>query len=127
MAAFHTTCMHNFSEYVWYEALEGQICCFFPSSCCWAVAFAGCLLCFWPGSSPPGPGTSVIPGCWSSAPHHRDTRTNGSVGAAQSEAWEDAFFQFLPLPNTSWWEWHVCHLRRAELLLPWRKVWERSR
>lgn len=134
MAAFHTTYMHRiFLEDARYEALEGWIRCFFPAGCFWAAAFSGYLLYSWLGSSPPGPGTSVVPGHWSSAPNRWDTRADGIIGAAQRGAWEEGFFQFLPLPSTSQCQCPPmeallnAHLWRAELLLPQRKVWERSR
>lgn len=72
--------------------------CFF-SSCFLLGRWVCCLS---PLASPgisSGPGTSVVLGCWSLATNHWDTRADEI--AAQSGAWEEAFFMFLSLPNTS--------------------------
>lgn len=79
----------------------------FFSSCFLLGSWVCCVspLAF-PGISP-GPGTSVVPGCWSLATDHWDARADGIN--AQSGAWEEAFFMFLALPKTSWWQRCVTH------------------
>lgn len=70
-----------------------------------------------PGSSP-GPGTSVVPGCWSLVTNHWDARADGIV--AQSGAREEAFFTFLPLPNTSQWQRCVTYGQQSCFFHGWK-------